>query len=129
MIETYKFCNPHPQGKLLGDCVKRAICLAESSDYHETQINLNRLKRELHLKKYNESGVWKEYFLRHGYNKISFPAVKDEKRMDGYSFAESHPTGSYILRMSHHLTACVDGVILDTLDCRSKCVYNAYKVR
>lgn len=46
-----------------------------------------------------------------------------------YKFCNPHPTGSYILRMAGHLSSCVDGVILDTWDCRDKCVYNAYKVR
>ena len=49
--------------------------------------------------------------------------------MNGHKVAETHPTGSYILRMAGHLSSCVDGVILDTWDCRDKCVYNAYKVR
>ena len=49
--------------------------------------------------------------------------------MNGHKFAETHPTGSYVLRMSKHLVACVDGVILDTWDCRDKCVYNAYRAR
>lgn len=129
MKETYKFCNPHPDGKRVRDCVKRAICLAEGRDYRDVKNELNRLKREIGAEKFNSNNNWKTYIDRKGYNKISFPAVTGESRMNGHKFAETHPTGSYILRMAGHLSSCVDGVILDTWDCRDKCVYNAYKVR
>lgn len=129
MRETYKFCNPHPDGKLVGDCVKRAICLAEGRDYREVKIELNRLKRELGVEAFNSNENWKTYVERKKYEKLSFPAVPGKSRMDGHTFAETYTEGSYILRMAHHLVACVDGVILDTWDCRSRCVYNAYKVR
>ena len=129
MRYTYKFCNPHPDTKIVNDCVKRAICLAEGRDYKDVKNDLNRLKRELGLKKFNSNENWKTYLERKNYEKISFPAKAGECRMNGHKFAEIHPAGSYILRMSKHLVACVDGVILDTWDCRDKCVYNAYKIR
>lgn len=129
MKETYKFCNPHPDGKRVRDCVKRAICLAEGRDYRDVKNELNRLKREIGVEKFNSNNNWKIYVDRKGYNKISFLAVTGESRMNGHKFTETHPTGSYILRMAGHLSSCVDGVILDTWDCRDKCVYNAYKVR
>ena len=129
MKETYKFCNPHPDGKRVRDCVKRAICLAEGRDYRDVKNELNRLKRELGLEKFNSNENWKTYVERKNYKKLSFPAISGESRMHGHQFAETRPTGSYILRMASHLSSCVDGVILDTWDCRDKCVYSAYKVR
>ena len=129
MRETYKFCNPHPEGKRVGDCVKRAICLAEGRDYREVKIELNRLKREIGAESFNSNEVWRAYVNRKNYEKLSFPAVYGEKRMNGHAFAMTYTEGSYILRMAGHLVACVDGVILDTWDCRNRCVYNAYKVR
>ena len=42
----YKFLNLHPQGKLVGDCAKRAIAAVENRDYMEVQRELNRLKKE-----------------------------------------------------------------------------------
>ena len=108
MRYTYKFCNPHPDKKIVNDCVKRAICLAEGRDYKDAKNDLNRLKRELGLKKFNSNENWKTYLERKNYEKISFPAKAGECRMNGHKFAEIHPTGSYILRMSKHLVACVD---------------------
>lgn len=124
----FKYHNVHPDGKRVGDCVKRAITVTENRDYNDVKIDLNRLKRELGAKNFNDNIVWKTYVERNGYTKLSFPAVKGEPRMNGHRFAEAYPKGSYILRMAGHLSACVDGVIYDTWDCREKCVYNAFKV-
>ena len=129
MAETFRYCNLHPDGKRVGDCVKRAISGATGKDYNEVKIELNRTKKITGCSKFNDDKNWK-YYVEHNLNgtKLSFPVVKGIERMNGQRFAETHPTGCYILRMAHHLTCCRDGIIYDTWDCRDKCVYFAYKV-
>lgn len=129
MKEHFVYCNPHPQEKIVGDCVKRAICLAEGRDYKEVSLELNRLKKVTGAKNFNSNNNWKYYVESKEYTKYSFPAERGCSRMDGYEFTKKFPKGTYILRMAHHLTCCRDGVIYDTWDCRSKCVYNAFKVK
>ena len=124
----YEFRNPHPHGKIVGDCVKRAITIATESDYREVSRELNRIKREIECKSFTEKPVYKEYMKRHNFEKLSFPAVKGRPRMNGERFCESYPEGRYILNMAGHLSCCVDGIIYDTWDCSDKCVYNAFKV-
>lgn len=125
----FKFYNPHPQGKFVDDCVKRAITKATGKDYLEVQRELNRYKKVTKAKEFNENKNWKPYVEKVlGGVKISFPAVKGESRMNGYSFPEQYPEGTYLLRMAGHLCCCKDGVIYDTWDCRCKCVYNAWKI-
>ena len=124
----YKFLNLHPKGKIVGDCVKRAIAGAENRDM-EVQRELNRLKKETHCDCFNNRKNITAYMQKHGYIKLSFPAVKGEPRMNGERFCQAYPRGRYILNMAGHLTCCVDGVIYDTWDCSQKCVYNAWKVR
>lgn len=124
----YKFLNLHPDGKRVGDCVKRAIAGAENRDYKEVSRELNRLKKETGCVRFNDDKNWKTYMLKHGYRKLSFPAVKGQPRMNGKRFCEAYPKGRYILNMAGHLTCCVDGVIYDTWDCTEKCVYNAWQV-
>ena len=128
-VGTYQFTNPHPKGKRVKDCVKRAIVLAEDADYMDIQRTLNRIKKEVGAKAYNYDSVWKTYIERKGYKKMSFPAVKGKKRMNGHRFATKYDKGVYILNMARHISVCIDGVIHDTWDCRDKCVYTAYKVR
>lgn len=125
----YKFLNLHPKGKIVDDCVKRAIAGAENRDYMEVQRELNRLKKETHCDCFNNRKNIAAYMQKHGYIKLSFPAVKGEPRMNGERFCQAYPKGRYILNMAGHLTCCVDGVIYDTWDCSQKCVYNAWKVQ
>ena len=124
----YEFRNPHPNGKLVGDCVKRAITIATGFDYREVSRELNRIKREIGCHSFNEPDVFKEYMKRHNFSKLSFPAIKGKSRMNGERFCESYPRGRYILNMAGHLSCCVNGIIYDTWDCSKKCVYNAFKV-
>jgi hypothetical protein len=127
--KMYKYLNVHPKGLKVGDCVKRAFTVAMDKDYMEVQRELNHLKKETGAKVFNDNHNWKAYVSKQGWKKLSFPAVKGEPRMDGYTFADTFPKGTYVLRMAGHLTVCKDGVIYDIWDCRKKCVYNAWKVK
>lgn len=124
----YTFMNPHPKGCLVGDCVKRALTIATGEDYREVSRQLNRIKRELNADKFNSDEVWWEFVNRRGYKAETYQAVKGQKRMNGERFCDSHPTGKYILVMAGHLSCCIDGIIYDTWDCSSKCVYRSIRV-
>lgn len=125
----YQYLNVHPQGKCVGDCVKRAITKATGMDYHEVQLALNRYKKITKAEKFNDKKNCYAYVenILHG-TKLSFPAVKGEPRMNGERFCQAYPRGKYILSMAGHWTCCIDGVIYDTWDCSEKCVYQAWRI-
>lgn len=125
--ETWQFYNPHPNGKMVGDCVKRSITKVTGWEYQEVQRTLNRIKREVGAMHYNSDATLKAFIQRMGWQRTTFPAVKGKKRMSGESFCQEHPKGKFILQMAGHWTACVNGVIYDTWDCRDKCVYSCYR--
>lgn len=127
-MEIWKFNNPHPQKKLLGDCVVRAYCLATGMDYLEARRELNRANKELKCRHYTAREFTPKFFNMKGFEKLSFPARAGYARMNGQRFAETYTKGRYILNMAHHLSCCIDGVINDTWDCSEKCVYNAWKI-
>ena len=126
----YKFLNVHPENKRVADCVKRAITTVTGIDYQQVQLELNRYKKISGCAKFNDNKNWKGYVenVLH-LKKLSFPAEPGVPRMNGERFCELYPKGKYLLRMAHHLTACIDGVIYDTWDCSDKCVYNAYEFK
>lgn len=125
----FEFYNPHPQQKIVGDCVKRALTKASGLTYQEVSNELNRIKREIGASSYASNSVWQAYVDKNLKGiKISFPAEKGKPRMNGERFCQEHPTGTYILNMAKHLACCVDGVIYDTWDSSEKCVYNAYRI-
>lgn len=126
----YQYYNAHPKGLLVGDCVKRSITVAAQMDYMEVQRELNRHKKVTGAKSFNSDynpHHYVENVLRA--RKLSFPAVKGEKRMNGERFCKTYPKGRYILNMAGHWSCCVDGVIYDTWDCSEKCVYTAYELK
>lgn len=123
----YQFYNAHPKGLTVGDCVKRAITLASGMNYMDVQRELNRHKKITGAKAFNSD------YNPHHYvetvlkaKKLSFPAVKGQRRMNGERFCKAYPKGSYILTMANHWSCCIDGIIYDTWDCSDKCVYTAY---
>ena len=93
----YQYNNPHPKGKLVGDCVKRAIALATGKDYLEIQRDLNKLKKLTGCDTFNSNKNYKHYIEKVlNCKKLSFPAIAGEPRMDGYSFCIKFPKGKYI---------------------------------
>ena len=126
----YKYLNVHPEGKRVGDCVKRAITTATGFPYESISLALNRYKKKTGAKTYNE---WHKNVVpfieeRLGAEKKSFPAVKGMKRMDGETFCKMYSKGTYILQFAGHVAACVDGVIYDTWNPSHKAVYTAHKI-
>lgn len=127
---SFIYNNPHPKGKKVGDCVKRALTLATNKDYLEVQRELNKIKKITKSQKFNDNKNYKYYIEKVlGYKKLSFPAKVGIPRMNGERFCETYPKGKYILRMAGHLSCSIDGVINDTWDCSEKCVYNAWEVK
>lgn len=125
----FEFYNPHPQQKMVGDCVKRALTKASGLTYQEVSNELNRIKREKGASSYASNSVWMHYVDNNLHaKKISFPAEKGKPRMNGARFCEEYPKGVYILNMAKHLSCCVDGILYDTWDSSDKCVYNAYEI-
>ena len=125
----YQYFNAHPKGKIVGDCVKRAITKATGMDYMEVQRQLNRYKKVTGASSYNTDYTPHKYVenVLHGV-KLSFPAKEGQKRMTAGTFSEKYAQGKYILNMAKHWSCCVDGIIYDTWDCTEKCVYTAYRV-
>lgn len=126
----YIFYNPHPEQKLVGDCVKRAFTKATGKDYRQVKIELNRLKKELGQPHFNSDMVWREYLRRNNFTEHKFPAVKGQSRMTVCKLAESTlRTGDvYVCHCAKHLVCVADGDWYDTWDSGDKCVYSAFKL-
>ena len=58
-----------------------------------------------------------------------FLRIPDQKRMTPLSFSITYPRGRYIIRVSKHVAAVVDGVIRDDYPINpARFVYGAWKV-
>lgn len=117
---SYIYFNNHPYLLDVGDCVKRSIALVTGMSYNLVSRRLNAHKKVTGVSVFNEHPNPVSYVE----NVLRFPRVKVSRPADGKKlitlgeFAREHPTGRYILSSKEHWTACIDGVIYDTWDCR-----------
>jgi len=125
-IDIYKFNNPHPNGKLVSDCVKRAITICSGLDYNTVQTLLNIYKRNVtKTKKINEDKNWTPYVEK----VLGWKKINGFLNMKVGEFAKEHPEGVYLISVRKHLTAVVDGVVQDTWNCSYKAINKVWKIR
>lgn len=125
----YKEVNVNPKKKRTGDCVIRAIANAEGIDWYDLYDELCRGAREL-----ASVPVWKEtyeYYL-YRYPTVSAKYVDANgktKRLRPRDFKAHGLTGTYVVRLAHHLTCVRDGVVEDIWDCSDKSAYKIWKIK
>jgi hypothetical protein len=110
------------------DCVIRAISIVAYESYDKIYDELAFLGRKSGSGTKKE--IWKELLNSKSFNftKISFPAITGQARMNLANFCELYPQGRYVIQMAGHLTAVIDGIIMDDFKpIETKCVYCAWK--
>ena len=114
---------------MVDDCVKRSVALATGIPYREVEKGLNGHKKVTGVKRFNDHPNPRGYMER----VLGFPRVIVQKKADGTrdtveDFAKAHPKGRYIVSVSGHWTACIDGIIYDTWDCSRERVLSYYAI-
>lgn len=110
----YRYYNPHPYGRNVGDCTVRAIEKATGRSWGETYLALC-VQGYIDCDMPSANSVWGNYLRKIGYRRYIVPdtcpncyTVED--------FAEEHPKGTYIVALSGHVVCVKDGVIWDSWD-------------
>lgn len=121
--------------KYQGDCGPIALAIASGRSYDEAA---EALAEDGGL--VGRDGCWIDHFVRalewqeksfYGldFKWLSFPAVKGQVRMRAEEFCKRFPTGNFILRVSRHYIACVDGVVMGEYPIApDRCIYGAWEV-
>lgn len=110
----FVFYNPNPAGHSVGDCVIRAICKATGESWDKIYVGLAVTGMEL-ADMPSANAVWGAYLHRRGYTRTALP----DKCPASYTvadFASEHRQGAYILALSGHVVAVVDGNYYDAWD-------------
>jgi len=69
-----------------------------------------------------------EYILGWTAERIAFPAVKGQRRMNPATFHTAFPEGRFVVRTARHVYAVVDGVTYDQMaPDPERCIYAAWK--
>lgn len=110
----YKYYNPNPDGRNVGDCTVRAISKATGDTWEETFLLLCMFGLKMHDMP-SANAVWGAYLRRIGYKRH----IIDDHGKDIYTvrdFCEEFPHGVFILAISGHVVCVIDGNYYDTWD-------------
>lgn len=118
--------NVNPKNRKTPDCVIRALTVATGKAYADIYRELFDVSLETGYM-LNEKRVEDKVLQKHGFVKHKQPRKADNTK---YTIGEidklTGKKGIVVIRCAHHLTVVVDGVLIDTWDCRSKCISNYY---
>ena len=116
----YKYYNANPHGRHIDDCTLRAISLLTDRDWHEVYDELSYLANQDSLMM--DSVTFIEDYLDDRY-----PRECHYSKTIG-EFAREYPYGKYAVSTNGHLTAIVDGYIMDTFDPSDKIMRFAWRI-
>lgn len=106
--------NPNPRGARTGDCAIRACCKATGKNW-ETVFCALSIEGFMRGDLISANHVWGAYLRRCGFKRHIIP----NECPDCYTvrdFCRDHPHGMYVLAISGHVVAVIDGNWYDTWD-------------
>lgn len=110
---SFILTNPNPAGNYTGDCVIRAISIAEDKPWDDVFVDL--MLKSFEMKDIPSANrVWSAYLHDLGYTRHIIP---DTCPIDCYTvedFTQDQPNGDFILATGSHVVAIKDGNAYDT---------------
>lgn len=110
----YEFYNPNPQGKMIGDCVVRAISKITNQSWKDVLLQLFTYAYNM-ADMPSSNAVWGSYLMSKGFHRTVIPnecpecyTIKD--------FCFDHPHGDYIVCTGTHTVAIKNGTYFDSWD-------------
>lgn len=110
----YKYFNPNPAGRSVGDCAVRAVAKALGISWEDayTLIAANGFKM---ADMPSSDSVWGSVLRMNGFYRKNIPNTCP----DCYTaemFCEEHPQGVFVLGFGGHTATVIDGVLFDSWD-------------
>jgi hypothetical protein len=122
----FRYYNVHPRKLSADDCTKRSISLTTGISYREVARGMNEHKKITGVKVFYENPNPRSYMERVlGFTRVT---LQKSERVTVESFAKEHPHGRYVVSVSGHWTACIDGIVYDTWDCTDQEVLSYYEI-
>lgn len=120
--------NVNPKGKKTGDCVIRALSVALGLDYYRVYGELYELSLKLGFI-VNDKRVEEKYLVQSGFIKHKQPKKPSGKKYLVGEIDKLCAEDVIVISCAHHLTVVKSGAIVDTWDCRNKCISNYYTLK
>lgn len=129
-MNNFKYYQPNDKDlkDKVGDCQVRALSKALNLSWLEAFDLTIPICRELQTYTIFDCDLkkTKEAMKSLGFEYTGISNKKGSDRPTVKEFALSHRTGTYILSLSRHVVAVVDGIYFDTWDCGKKSLYGYY---
>lgn len=116
----YKYYNANPYGNDIEDCVIRSLSVLTDREWEEVYDELTELSSDVGLLFSNVAFV--EDYLDDRY-----PRECHYSKLVG-EFAREHPYGKYAVTMNGHITAIVNGIIIDTFNPSERVMRCAWRI-
>jgi len=125
---NYKYYQPNKKDLKdnYGDCVIRSLTKALDMEWLQIFEELLPYARELQCMP-NGKPCYEKYLKDKGFIYNGISNAKGTKRPTVDRFAKDHKTGTYVLRVAHHLVTVVDGFYYDTWDSGEKSLYGYWE--
>lgn len=113
-----------------GDCTIRALSKALNITWLEAYDAMVPICREYQVSNIFDCPISerKEMLSSLGFTYYGVSNKKGTKRPTVKSFAKDNPKGTYIVNVSHHVVAVVDGTYYDTWDSGKCSLYGYFKL-
>ena len=116
----YRYYNANPHGRHIDDCSLRAISLLTDRDWHEVYDELSYLANKDSLMM--DSVIFIEDYLDDRYSReCHYSKTVGE-------FAREYPYGKYAITMDGHITALINGKIIDTFNPSNRVMRCAWRI-
>ena len=116
----YRYHNSNSKNNFINDCTVRAISVVEGKTWDETY-------KELSLLAMNEGLMMDDVNFIRPYLDKKYRRVPVLEETIG-EFAGNHPIGKYLITTKGHITCCINGIIVDTWDCRDRQIEYVWEV-
>lgn len=110
----YKYYNPNPAGRSVGDCSIRAISRALNISWDDAYDLVAQAGKNMADMPSSDS-VWGAVLRRHGFYRQILP----NRCPDCYTaeeFCDDNPIGIFVLGFGGHVATVVNGILYDSWD-------------
>lgn len=116
----FKFYNANPYGNRIADCVIRCLSVLTNREWEKVYDELTDLSGDIGLL-FNDVEFVEEYLDSKYLRECHYSKTVGE-------FAKEYPYGKYAVTMNGHITAIIDGNIIDTFDPSNRIMRCAWRI-